>query len=420
MSDLNSKSIHDCIVVGAGAAGLMTAIQAARLGVRVLLLDTKPKIGAKILMSGGTRCNITNRKIEARDYQSQDPRIVKSVLQSFRSDETLRFFEGLGVEFVEEPGGKIFPVTHSGRTVLEALLKEVDRLGIKTAWPCRVTQLARGSHFAAAGEGFEHHARTVVLTTGGLSFPATGSDGSGYRLAQNFGHTMVYTTPSLTPLQTRTEAYRKLSGISLPVRLTFRESGQKPVAFEGSMLFTHFGLSGPAVLNISRYWIRRDPAKTAALYVSYLPSLHEDKLREMLQNARDEKMLLASWLAALLPVRFVEAFLKRHSIFNVPMYELARDQREKLIREMFNEEVELSGYLGYEKAEVTAGGVPLGEIKRLSMESQRCAGLFLAGEILDVDGRIGGFNFQWAWASGTLAARGVHAFLKESASGAAG
>lgn len=414
MNSSSKTRIHDCVIVGAGAAGLMTAIQAARLGVRVLLLDTKPKIGAKILMSGGTRCNVTNRIIEARDYQSGEPRVVKSVLQACRSDEVLRFFESLGVEFVEEPGGKIFPRTHSGRTVLEALVRETARLDIETAWPRRVTRLSKNGLFRICGEDFEYAARTVVLTTGGLSFPATGSDGGGYKLAQEFGHTLVETSPSLTPLKTRTELYKKLSGLSLPVRLTLRQNGRKTAAFEGSMLFTHFGLSGPVVLNISRHWIRLKPEEKGVLQVSYLPALHEDRLREMLQVARESRAWLAGWLADLLPARFVEAFMMRHGISNVPLNELERAAREKVIHEIFNEEVEVSGFLGYEKAEVTAGGIALSEVDRQTLESRKCSGLFLAGEILDVDGRIGGFNFQWAWSSGTAAARGVGHFLKNS------
>lgn len=416
MAAKDSGQIWDCVIVGAGAAGLMTAIQLGRQNNSVLLLDSKPKIGAKILMSGGTRCNITNRKVQSEDYQSESPRIVNAILKSFRSDQSMSFFEDLGVPLIEEPGGKIFPETHSGRTVLTALTAEIERLGIQTAWGRRVESLSKQESFLIAGSGFEYRARTVVLTTGGLSFPATGSDGGGYRLAQSLGHSLVHTTPSLTPLKTGDALYKKLSGISLPVRLTFLMTGGKKQSYVGSMLFTHFGLSGPVVLNISRFWIRAGKDGSARLQVNYLPQTREDIFREELKNAyaQGDRRLLDNWLAAQLPLRFAQAFLQKHGIENVCVNQLKRETREKIIKELFNEEVNVTGFLGYEKAEVTAGGIRLDEIDKISMESEKCGGLFLAGEILDVDGRIGGFNFQWAWASGNAAAGGVSRYLSRN------
>lgn len=414
MTQNTRSQIWDCLIVGAGAAGLMAAIQAARQGCRVLILDSKPKVGAKILMSGGTRCNVTNRKVSESDFQSGNPRVLKSVLQSFRSDEAITFFESLGVALTEEAGGKIFPVTHSGRTVLEALLNEIQKLDIATAWGKCVTEITKRKYFKAAGEGFEFEAKTVVLTTGGLSFPATGSNGGGYQIAQSFGHTLIATSPSLTPLKTGDSEYKALSGISLPVRLTLWHAGKKVKAYDGSMLFTHFGLSGPVVLNISRFWIRLSGRDKTVLRVNYLPAWHEDILREKLREAHSDgcPRLLENWLSDYLPLRFVQAFMTKHGIENEPLTQLPKEQREKLIHFLFNEEISVNGYLGYEKAEVTAGGVSLDEVNRLTLESLKCSGLFFAGEILDADGRIGGFNFQWAWSSAAVAAAGVCRFLK--------
>ncbi len=407
---MNNK-IYDVVIVGAGAAGLMTAICCRRHGLEVLLLDGQPKIGAKILMSGGTRCNVTNFDVNERDYQSEELRTVRNVLKAFPATQTIKFFRRLGVNLILEPGGKYFPTTHSGKTVLEAFLKEIDRLGVVLQTSCKVDHIEfDGKKFHVRGENFATLSKTVVLCSGGLSYPTTGSDGVGYRLAKHFGHHLIPTTPALTPFGTSDQDWKDLSGVTLPARLTLHVDGKKHIAYEDSFLFTHFGYSGPCVLDISRHWIRLKDKHDVKLTANFLPDFDEQLLRSSLdQFVKDHpKKLTKSFLVEKLPERFIETFLKKIDLDDtIGVSQLKKENRERLISGLLSCPLPVTGVIGYKKAEVTAGGVDFKEVDAKTLESKLQRGLFFAGEILDVDGRIGGFNFQWAWASGYVVAQAI-------------
>lgn len=405
----------DVAIVGAGAAGLMASLAAGRAGLRVLLLDSKEKIGAKILMSGGTRCNITNAVVTEKDFESDQKRILAAVLKAFSPEQALQFFSELGVEAVLEPGGKYFPSTHSGRTVLEALLGGVRRAGVELIPSRKVTRLLfENDFFRVEGDLFSYSAKQVILTTGGLSYPQTGSDGTGYALAQSFGHSRVATSPALTPLLTGDEGLKKLSGVSLPARLGLWLEGTKKAEFESSFLFTHTGFSGPVVLDISRFWIRLQEKGRLEIFANFLPQFQEEPFRKKIIAETQERpsRLVKSFLADFLPRAFVEAAVE-DDLEALTLNQWKREAREKCIRTLFRFPLPVNGAIGYSKAEVTAGGIDLREIHKNTLESRLQPGLFFAGEILDADGRIGGFNFQWAWASGFLAAQGVIKKIKQ-------
>ena len=406
-----SRSIPDVAIVGAGAAGLMSAICCARAGLRVLLLDGREKIGAKILMSGGTRCNVTNQKVTEQDYESEHPRAVRNVLSAFSSERAVDFFKELGVELVLEPGGKYFPKTHSAQTVLDALLGEVKRLSVRLETGRKVKQVQSDSGtFVLSGPGFTCAARTVVVCAGGLSYPKTGSDGGGYEIARFFGHRLVETSPALTPLLTNDADWKALSGVALPVKLTLLVNGKREAEFEDSFLFTHFGFSGPAALNMSRHWDRARKDGSVKLLINFLPQIAEEKLRSWFKSVAQTSpsKLLKNLLAELLPKRLAEVILKKSNIpESAALNQFKQEWRERLVKRLRASELSVTRVFGYEKAEATAGGVSLDEVDTKTMESKLRPGLFFAGEVLDVDGRIGGFNFQWAWSSGTVAARGV-------------
>lgn len=413
VSSLQS-SVYQVCVVGAGAAGLMTAITAARNGAKVLLLDTREKYGAKIIMSGGTRCNLTNRSTTEKDYATNEPNIVRAILRGFTSEQALKFFAEIGVEVAEEPGiGKFFPIQNSGQFVLEMLIKEALRVGVTIETPRRVTEIEPRTKdqepgFRIAGDGFEYQSQKVVLTTGGLSFPSTGSDGTGDAIVQKLGHTILFRAPSLTPLTTADEDWKSLTGISLETKMTLIENGKIAKSFQGSFLFTHFGFSGPVVLNISRFWICSQAEKKQML-ISFLPNHTEEQIRKDIVQGHFlfPRQTIKNYLAQKnLPDRFVEALLSKCGVMrSVPLCDLIKEEREKLLKELFRHELSVIGDKGYAKAEVTAGGVDLREIRKDTMESRKVPGLYLAGEILDCDGKIGGFNFQWAWSTGFLAGR---------------
>ena len=404
----------DIAIVGAGAAGLATAIFAGRQlpGRSIVILDGSKHPGAKVLVAGGGRCNVTNRTVTPADFNGTSRNIIKKVLAALTVERTVAFFQEIGVDLHEEEGGKLFPDTNQARTVLDALVNEAGRCGARLRPEHRVTALTRGSSgFVLATSQGELAARCVVLATGGLSLPKTGSDGGGYELARGLGHTLVPTTPALVPLVLRGEFHKPLSGIAQDVELELAVEGRVAARTHGAMLWTHFGVSGPAVLDMSRHWHRarlddREVALTAGLLPGEDLASAENRLLDLAacQPRQHLRNALASWL----PARVVEAALAALSIsVQIPLAHLARDLRRRLLGALLKWPLLVSDSRGYAHAEVTAGGVPLDEIEPAAMQSRVCPGLFLAGEILDVDGRIGGFNFQWAWSSAAVAAAGL-------------
>jgi predicted Rossmann fold flavoprotein len=396
------------IVVGASAAGLMTAITARAKDLRILILDGQKKCGAKILMSGGTRCNVTNQHVTEADYESEQPRFVRNVLAAFPSHKAIAFFEDLGVKLILEPGGKYFPTTHSGKTVLDALLKKLSVENIPLALERKVKTITfHNGLFHVKGEGFSYQAKTVCLSTGGLSYPSTGSDGVGYALAKTFGHTLIPTMPSLTPFTTNDTLWKSISGVALPARLTLKVDGKKQKEFEGDFLFTHVGFSGPVCLNMSRFWLKKKDS--AQIVMNFLPSFDESQLKERIEYyvKNFPKRLVKSFLQEHLPERFVEVFLRKVHLVEMVLSQLKQEQKKNLMMNLLAYPLEVANVVGYSKAEATAGGVDLKELDYQTMESKHQPGLFFSGEIVDVDGRIGGFNFQWAWSSGYVAGCGI-------------
>ena len=407
----------DIAIIGAGAAGLMTAIwtgrtaQTKNVPLQIFLFDTRPKIGAKILMSGGTRCNVTNREVKPTDFHGGPSHFVKHILEAFTPQKTINFFKGIGVELVLESTGKYFPVTHSAQTVLDALTKETGRLGVTLKKGVRITEIKKEAELfqlESADGVYRVSARKVILTTGGLSHPTTGSDGTGYGIAKSFGHSVVSTFPALTPLLTNDDDWKSLSGIALGAKLSFFRNGKKKCEYRDSFLFTHFGFSGPAALDISRHFAGVAKVENPQILASFLPDLTEESLKTTFQTTQEKNpnKLIKNFLTEefSLPERFVKVFLKKIDVSETDFVgKCSSENRKKLIRLLFNYPLEISGVFGYKKAEATAGGVDLTEVKVQTMESKLVTGLFFAGEILDVDGRIGGFNFQWAWSTGAVA-----------------
>ncbi|MCZ7651189.1 MAG: aminoacetone oxidase family FAD-binding enzyme [Thermoanaerobaculia bacterium] len=411
----------DVAVVGAGAAGLAAAIWAARTapGARVVALDGAARPGAKILVSGGGRCNLTNETVSGRDFHGASPPAVDKVLRQFDVEAALAFFAGLGVAVRREEGGKLFPASGRARTVLDALLGEAARRGVELRSARRVTALAPGgAGLVVSGRWGALAAARVVLATGGRSLPKSGSDGSGYPLAAALGHRVTATFPALVPLVLAADhPFRSLSGLSVPVALAVRTaSGRRLAEVAGPMLCTHFGISGPAVLDVSRHLLavrREDPG--AHLAVSFQPGRRAEEWEGALAALGPRPV--RSLLAESLPPRLAEAICQLAGVEpGTPGHRLRREDRRALVRCLSGLTLPIVGDRGFAAAEVTAGGVPLGEIDLRTMASRRAAGLHLCGEICDVDGRLGGFNFQWAWASGHVAGVGAARALTAGAS----
>jgi predicted Rossmann fold flavoprotein len=414
----NVSAPHSCAiaVVGAGAAGLTAAIATAEmlaeggLPGQVLLLDGAKQIGAKILVSGGGRCNVTHDVVTPTDFFG-NRNIIRNILATFPVEQTRGWFAALGVELKREETGKLFPTTDKARTVLNALLTRARHAGIMMCPDHRVSEISR------SGEGFlVHHSHgslhvaRVILGTGGQSLPRTGSDGFGYQLARSFGHQVTPTVRALVPLLLhRSMFHATLSGLSHDVELTTVVNGRAVDRRTGSLLWTHFGMSGPVVMDASRFWtLATHRGDQVDLFGNFVPGRSSEELRAwfVAQAAEHPKRSVARTLSSLVPDRLADS-LCRHCSCD-PQHRVAqvsRTNRDRLLNALTRFRFPIEGDRGWNVAEVTAGGVPLEEITYRTMESKLIPGLYLVGEILDCDGRIGGFNFQWAWTTGKLAGR---------------
>lgn len=400
----------DVVVVGAGAAGLFAAIFAGRTNPkrRILLLDGARILGAKILVAGGGRCNVTHNEVNVEAYAGSSRNAIKKVLRRFDVADTIAFFRQMDVELKREATGKLFPVTDDARTILDALLRAARRADVLLRYPYRVQSIApHEGGFVVCGEWGRIDAAKVILATGGKSLPKSGSDGAGYDIARSLGHSITGRVfPALVPLMLPTGHFLcGLSGITVPATLDLRDAAGKRLAtFTDSTLCTHFGLSGPSVLDMSRYYLdaQMDDPDGTQLRINWLPDWTTEALDAALQSAGRASVL--RWLAAHLPERLAAALCHEAGVDPaVPAGQLPRDARKTLARTVTALPLPITGSRGFTYAEVTAGGVPLSEIRLETMESRAQPGLHLCGEICDVDGRIGGYNFQWAWASGYVA-----------------
>lgn len=411
----------DIAVIGCGAAGLMSAISAGRGARRIVAIDGARSLGAKILVAGGGRCNVTHDVVDPRLYAGSSTGAIRKVLSRFTVADTVRFFSELGVTLKREDTGKLFPTTDKARTVLEALVGAARDAGVELRFPWRVGSVERsedgfvirraGGEFADEGAQ-AIRAERVVLCTGGKSLPRSGSDGQGYSIARSLGHSITPRVfPALVPLvinHARADWLKGLSGLTTDATLTVRlSSGKKVRAITGSLLCTHFGLSGPVAMDISRYYTDAkldDPGAT--LGVNWLIGATMDEADRELQSLGGVTIArhLSARRPAPMPARLVEAICARVGVEAAsPGHALTREQRKALARMLTEMDVPIHADRGWNYAEVTAGGVPLSEIDPNTMASRITPGLYFAGEVCDVDGPIGGYNFQWAWASGFVA-----------------
>ena len=436
-------------VVGAGAAGLTAALRAAEAGARVTLLNAHPKIGLKILMSGGTRCNVTHREVSERDYHGGSRPFVARVLRAFTVLQTLEWFDALGVALKLEETGKYFPASDDAQTVLDAVVGAVEKAGVDVRCGARVVRVERVGEVGGAASprfrvgiqnvadsaafaevsavGRTHweplavepdtwiDADAVIIATGGLSFPRTGSDGTGYALVESLGHTLEPTVPALTPLAADDLLCRTAQGVTHDVELSLWRGTKRVETVPGSMLLAHFGYTGPAALDLSRHWMRasleaREDAEAAPLRVTanFLPGMTREALLErwLYVGTRDSRANVRRFLAASMPDRLALELSRESGVHpTMSLSQVSKAARAALIMRVVERELPVTGTLGYEKAEVTAGGVRLSEVNPSTLESRVAPGVFLCGEVLDVEGRLGGFNFQWAWSSGAVAGR---------------
>jgi len=404
----------DIAVIGGGAAGLAAGIFAAETAPhRVVVLDGAAQIGAKILISGGGRCNVTHDVVRPDDFNGAQP-VVRNILAAFDEHATQQWFAALGVPLKREDTGKLFPVSDSARTVLEALLRRCAALGIGIREQHRVSDVVRtgGTFDVVHQHGFLRAAR-VIMATGGCSLPRTGSDGGGWEIVRRLGHTVTPTFPALVPLVLQGGVHAGLSGLSQPVELSTFADGGLIDRRTGSLLWTHFGVSGPVVMDASRHWvIAHAGGRRVVMRCNFLRGHSFEQVERLLMDAARvrPRASMQRLLAERLPDRLATALLVAAGVDpGVRAAQLSRLQRRALVHALTAFVLPVVRARGWDFAEVTAGGVPLAEIDYRTMASRRVEGLHLVGEMLDCDGRIGGFNFQWAWATGHVAGRAAAA-----------
>lgn len=406
--------VWDAIVIGAGAAGLLAASRAAERGRRTLLLEKNRKPGVKILMSGGTRCNITHDTDNRGIVQAFGPpgKFLHSALAALSVRQTIDLFEAEGVATKVEATGKIFPVSDKAVDVLDALLRRLHRSGAVLALNEPVLELRRSE----AGMTLHTSGRTllahrVILTTGGQSYPGSGTTGDGYRFAAQLGHTIVTPRPALAPLTVNLPWVAELRGITIPdAGLRILHDNAALANRRGSLLFAHFGLSGPVALDVSRVVSGADKPDTLILELDLLPALKEPEIDEHLRREAlaSGKKLLVGILPEALPRRLGETLLVQAGLpVDRKAAGLTKSERGQLVQLMKRLRLPVKGTLGFQRAEVTAGGIALAEVDSRSMQSKLVPELFLAGEVLDLDGPIGGYNFQAAFSTGWLAGSSV-------------
>lgn len=389
----------DTLIIGAGASGLFCASQLAQFGKSVLVLDHANKAGKKILMSGGGRCNFINRHIEPRHFISQNPHFVKSALANYPPENFIALVEKHGIDYLQKSHGQLF-CEHSSKDILNMLLNECDAVGVEISLKTHIQQIEKiGGGFVVraekSGTPMQIHCTQLVVATGGLSIPTMGATGFGYQIAEQFGHRIVPTAASLVPF-TFTDSIgalcKQLSGVSVEVVASLPDGS---ASFALPMLFTHRGLSGPAMLQLSNYWYAGE------IVINLLPAIDAIDLLKTAKT-RSPKQLLRTVLTPYFAKRLLVA-LESHLWTDCKEVQLANIKDEQLTRigtQLNAWTVKPSGTEGYRVAEVTRGGVDTRDISGKTMQSRLVENLYFIGEVLDVTGHLGGYNFAWSWASG--------------------
>ncbi len=390
---MSAESRFDAVIIGAGAAGLMCGLTAGQRGRRVLILDHAPKVGRKIAISGGGRCNFTNRRVEPGNYVSANPHFCTSALSRFTPSDFIRLVEKHGIAYREKEAGRLFCDDRAQR-IVELLMAECRAGGVTIKTGCAVRRIVKQDGFQVQLDSGTFAAPSLVVATGGLSYPQTGATGFGYQIAEQFGLTVIPCRPALVPLTYRPADRRRFASLAgISVTATVSSGG---TTFTDALLFTHKGLSGPAILQLSSYWSPGRPVT-----IDLLPHLRLDEAIPRWRAGRP-KAELKTLLRDHLPERLVHCFLERHGPSR-PVRQLDSRDAAALGRIFHEWQLLPGGTEGYGKAEVTRGGVDTRGVSSRTFESRKVPGLYFVGEVLDVTGWLGGFNLQWAWASGHCA-----------------
>lgn len=418
------KTAYDTIIIGAGASGMTASIFAAREGRSVLLLEKTAKLGKKILLTGNGRCNISNKFSEedqkqVKHYFGNNPKFVMSALNKFGYSETKEFFSKLGIEYIEEDSGRMFPASNQAQSVVDVLEYEMRELGVKIVLEANISAIGgstSGSKFTVhLSDGREFQTPKLIVATGGKTLPGTGSTGDGYSFASQFGHTVIPQFPVYSGFNVTKESeplnvqlLHKLQGTKLEVGVKAFAEGKLVAENEGTLMFAHYGLSAPGVLEISREVARAMELENKKVEVSinFFPGKQPQDVDQMLVErwTNSPNKTLGFSLVGLLPKKVLPAILEAHGInSDQKVAEISKEKRAEIVKLLTELSFKITSVRGYKEAHFTAGGVDTKEVNPSTLESKLIPGLYFAGEVLDVDGECGGYNLQWAWSSGAVA-----------------
>ncbi len=403
------KENKQVLVVGGGAAGMIAAISARRLGADVTILERNPRVGKKILATGNGRCNFTNINADVTYYHGNNPKFTYSALSNFTVDDTIRFFEKLGIAHKVEDFGKVFPMSDQASSVLDVFLYELNQLGVNTVCDANVKDIRKNGNFLIELEdGKGYKGDRVIITTGGKAMPSSGSDGSGYDLAARLGHTITDIFPALVQLKLEGPFFKRLDGVKFVGTAEIIHNNKSVAKDRGDILFTNYGVSGPPILQISRKAVELlKSSQEAYLKITIMDMMPIEELRTFLKkrwqisSSKPLDFSLVGFInKRLIPVVLMEAGINDAGR---PVASLSAKEQERIIDILTDWRFKVRGTRSWPSAQVTAGGVDTREINQDTMESKLVKGLFFAGEIIDIDGQCGGFNLQWAWSSGYIA-----------------
>jgi len=413
---------YDVIIVGAGASGLLAAGKLGESGLKVLLLEKMERAGRKLRITGKGRCNITNDAPMSDFIKKVHPngRFLKNAFSNFFSKEMVELLNNHGVKTIVERGGRIFPASEKAVDVVDALIRITKKNHVVTKYKTRITSLVVEGNKLIGVETKSitndeiklYYSDNVILASGGMAYPATGSSGEGYKLAKDVGHTIIPVRPALVPLETKGNIAQMLQGLSLKnSKAIVWVNGKKINEDFGELLFTHFGLSGPIILSLSRFVVDEiDKKNKVEISIDLKPALDDKKLDNRLLRDIDEhgKMMIKSLFRKWLPGKMIDAFLEITEIDGEKeAHQISAADRKKIRLLMKDLRFEIKSYRPFKEAIITAGGIPTKEISSKTMESKIINNLYFAGEIIDVDGDTGGYNLQIAFSTGWLAAESI-------------
>ncbi len=383
---------YDAIIIGGGAAGLFCAIEAGKRRKKVLVIEHNAEVGRKIIISGGGRCNFTNINTRAENFISQNPHFCKSALAGYTPQDFVELVRKHKIAFYEKKIGQLF-CRESSRQIVEMLQAECRRARVEIKTSCTVSSVSRPDLFEIETSHGTLKAERLAIACGGLSFPKIGASDLGYRIARQFGLKIVETRPSLVAMILVGEKFGQLAGVSIDSQVA---AGKQ--SFRENILFTHRGLSGPAVLQVSNYWSRNEP-----ITIDLFPEMDAATL---IAAKRDSRQMLANFLGTLVPQRFADTLIL-NKFANKPLNQLTNREIDEIGRGLNAWQVRFSETEGYDRAEVTLGGVSTAELSSRTMEAKKAPGLYFIGEVVDITGWLGGYNFQWAWSSGYAAGNAI-------------